>query len=259
MRVAIFSDVHGNLSALEAVLQDIEEQKPDVTLFAGDLCVFGPRPRACLQRVRESDIGCVFGNTDGWINNDPLLSDNLEAEEAERTFSAQDASGWTWAQLEPSDRAWLRTLSFHRRVSPTVDPHDDLFVVHANPLDVDQPIYPSESRQKEIYGQVKQPDDALQPLLGELAAGVLAFGHVHIPNIRQWGRLVLANVSSVSLPLDGDTRAKYGLLTWDDGSWSVDFRRIEYDIEQEFRLLRQLRPPQWRKNGRQLKSALPPG
>ncbi len=251
MQIAIFSDVHGNYAALDAVLKDVKRQDPDLVLFAGDLCVFGSQPAACVQRLREEDIGCVHGNTDLWISNEPLLSDDILAEARERSQDIDTAADWTWAQLDATDRAWLRTLPFHIRISPTVQPEDDLFVVHANPQDVDQPIYPPPARQKELYGEVKQPDDALEPLLGDIVFGVLCFGHIHIPNVRRFEDKTLANISSVSLPLDGDIRAKYGLLTWDDG-WSIEHRYVEYDIDQELDSLAKEKPPQWQARSRQL-------
>jgi predicted phosphodiesterase len=253
MRLAIFSDVHGNLTALDAVLSDINKHDPDLIVFAGDLCVFGARPAACVQRIRAEDISCIYGNTDGWINNDPLLSDDIEEEEKARSEDNDTAASWTWAELEEEDRAWLRTWPFQKRFSPTVHPKDDLVVVHANPRDVDQPIHPSISLQEQIYGEVKQTDEDLRPLLGEFIIDVLCFGHIHIPNVRTWNGLTLANISSVSLPLDGDVRAKYGLLTWDDG-WTIEHRRVEYDLDQEVEQLQSLKPPQWKKRSRQLQT-----
>lgn len=253
MQVAIFSDVHGNLTAFEAVLKDIKNQDPDLILFAGDLCVFGSQPAACVQLMRAEDISCIYGNTDQWISNDPLLSDDIEAEKEARSKNIETPADWTWAQLNAMDLAWLRALPFQKRISPTTDPNDDLFVVHANPQDVDQPIHPALEVQEEIYGEIKQPDEDLRNLLGALQAGVLCFGHVHIPNIRQWKDLTLANISSVSLPLDGDPRAKYGLCTWNDG-WHIEHRRVEYDFNRERENLKRIKPPQWRERSQQLKT-----
>jgi predicted phosphodiesterase len=257
MRIAIFSDVHGNLTALEAVLGHIKRQDPDLVLFAGDLCVFGARPGACAQRVREADIAGVFGNTDSWISNRPLLSDDIIAEKQARSQHVDTAVDWTLAQMDEMDLAWLRTLPFHRRVSPTPHPNDDLFIVHANPQDVDRPIQPAKPLQEKLYGEVKQSDDDLRPLLKGVIAGVISFGHVHIPNTRQWRDLTLANISSVSLPLDGDSRAKYGLLTWAVGRWTIEHKRVEYDVDQEVDYLARLKPPDWQKHIRQLQQATP--
>ena len=254
MRIAIFCDVHGNLTALEAVLDHIQKQSPDMVYFAGDLCVFGARPGACAQRLREEDVSSVFGNTDSWISNRPLLSDDIVAEKRARSHKADTAVDWTLAQMNEMDLAWLRTLPFHQRFSPTPHPKDDLFIVHANPKDVDQPIHPPEALQEQLYGEVKQPDDDLGPLLQDIIAGVIAFGHVHIPSLRRWRDLTLANISSVSLPLDGDIRAKYGLLTWDNG-WTIEHKVVEYDVDQEIDHLSRLKPPDWQKLSRRLLNA----
>jgi predicted phosphodiesterase len=250
MKVAIFSDVHGNLTAFEAVLADIKRQEPDLTFFAGDLCLLGVRPKECLDLLRDEGIPAVHGNTDQELCNKSPLSDELKAEEKKRLQPIRDILSWTYAQLNEMDHAYLAGLLFQRRVSPSVNPQDDLFIVHANPRDVNQPIFPNEALQKKIYNEVKQPDSDLRDLLSDLDTGVLAFGHVHIPNIRIWngrsGPITLANISSVSLPLDGDPRAKYGLLTWSQGEgWSVNQQYVDYDIKQEQEILSQVKPPNW--------------
>ena len=248
MRIAIFSDVHGNLTALEAILADIDgRDNIDAILFGGDLCLFGPRPAACLSVIRERDeeIACVYGNTDRWIDGPPLLSDDIEEEERQRRQQIHDVASWTRERLPAMDRAWLRELPFHRRISPTVNPHDDLFLVHANPKDVNQIIFPPEAMQEELYGQTRQPDGELEQLLDNLATDVLAFGHLHVPFVRYWDNFTLVNVSSVSIPGDGDPRAKYALLTWDAGSWNVEHIYVSYNVEPEIEAFRQSRPPGW--------------
>lgn len=246
MRVAIFSDVHGNLTALEAVLQDIDNQNVDHIVFAGDLCLLGPRPRACLERVRtREEIAPIIGNTDEWIEGPPLLSGDIEEEERQRRQRIHDTATWTRERLSEMERAWLRELPFQRRISPTVNPSDDLLIVHANPADVNQLIFPPEDAQQSMYGKVRQSDEELQPLLGDIACNVLAFGHLHIPFIRPWNDIVLANISSVSVPGDGDPRAKYAILTWDGDAWSVEHRRVDYDVEGEIEAYRNARPPGW--------------
>jgi predicted phosphodiesterase len=248
MRVAIFSDVHGNLPALEAVWADIKAMAPDLTVFAGDLCLGGTRPAACIALLRQEDIAPIYGNTDEEVSQAPLLlSADYDAAEEYRPGHIDSMVEWTIAQLGEAERAWLRELPFHRRISPTVNPQDDLFIVHANPHDVEQHIYPPEAQQKSLYGEIKQADDdaELAHMLRDLEVGVLAFGHLHIPNVRHWEHLMLANISSVSLPLDGDTRAKYGLLEWQDGRWTVTHHYVSYDVEAEREQLAKLRPPEW--------------
>ena len=245
MRIAIFSDVHGNLTALKAVLADIEERGADDIVFAGDLCLLGPRPQDCVDLLRHSEISAIYGNTDEMIEGLPLLSDDVEEEERERWQRVHDITTWTSETLSEMNRAWLRQLPFHRRISPTVQPQDDLFIVHANPVDVNQIIFPPVQQQQELYGQVRQEDEVLTPLLRDLVTGVLAFGHLHIPSIRNWKDISLVNVSSVSIPGDGDWRAKYALLEWDGARWRIDHHRVAYDASEEIEAYRQNQPPGW--------------
>lgn len=248
MRVAIFSDVHGNLTALEAVLADINAQEGiDLIVFAGDLCVFGPRPDACVARIRrhQPEIAAIYGNTDAWVSGRSLLSQDVVGEQRLRWQRVENVVDWTREILSHVDRAWLAGLPLHRRISPTVNPRDDLFIVHANPHNVDDIIYPDSSRQQELFGEVRQTDSDLERLLGELDAGVLAFGHLHVPSIRTRGDVQLVNVASVSRPGDGDSRAKYAIFTWDGSSWDAEHRYVEYDLDAEIAAYEERKPPDW--------------
>ena len=235
MRIAIFSDVHGNLSALEAVLVDIEDQSPDLVVFAGDLCLFGPRPAECLRLVRERRLPSVIGNTDEWIAG---LDDPPEKHRA--------SLEWTAARLTTDELDWLRRLPFALRVSPTDAPNDrDLLIVHANPRDVNGIIFPSVAGQQDRWGKIRQSDEDLGALMSEVGAAVVAYGHLHIPGVRRWGKTTLANISSVSMPGDGDGRAKYGLLEWRDDRWEITHHRVAYDVAAEAVAFRVNRPPGW--------------
>jgi len=75
-----------------------------------------------------------------------------------------------------------------------------------------------------------------------------AYGHLHFPNARHWRDIILANISAVSNPMDGDTRARYGLLTWDATiGWQPEILSIAYDIAQEQAALAKAQPPRWDK------------
>lgn len=234
MRIAVFSDVHGNLTALEAVLADIAGRAVDEVVFAGDLCLVGPRPAACVREVRGAQIISVYGNTDDWVLGRQDPPEKLAA-----------LAKWTLAQLSDAERSWLAGLAFSQRFSPTGTADDDLLVVHANPLDVNRIIFPPEEEQMARYGRVRQVDDELDGLLVGTQAAVLAFGHLHVPNERRWKDLNLFNISSVSMPGDGDTRAKYGLFTWDGDGWLFERCFVEYDIKPEMEAYQRERPPGW--------------
>lgn len=234
MKIAIFSDVHGNLSGLEAVLADIEAQGVDQIIFAGDLCLMGPQPAECLDLVRARRLPSVAGNTDGWLLGQGTPPSRLA-----------EPIAWTAEQLSLDQRAWLTRLPFSLRIGPTGRAGDDLLIVHANPTDVNQIIYPSEVDQLARYGEIRQSDAALEPLVMGAKARTVAFGHLHVPNVRVWRRRLLVNVSSVSMPGDSDPRAKYALLTWMNGRWMAEHRRVEVGAAGLIAAFRAARPPHW--------------
>jgi predicted phosphodiesterase len=210
--------------ALEAMLADSVRHGPyDLTLCLGDLVWAGPRPAEVLARLRAlcSDdpsgqagaAACVYGNCDHF-----LLADESEglppSKEVERYLRHRE---WMLNCLTPADLAFLRQMPFSHRVTPL--PGHDLLVVHANPRNIDDPIQPDLS------------DGAIDAVLGPAEFQVLAFGHVHIPSVRLWRGRLLVNAASVGLPMDGDLRAAYSVLTWAGGGWSVVQYRVEYDVE----------------------------
>ncbi len=256
MRIAIFSDVHGNLTALEAVLADIKQQSPDWIIFAGDLCAVGAHPAECAARVRDVVDLAVYGNTDEWLHTPPPIPDGIDDKQRQARQLFRDLLQWTWDRLGADDQKWIENLPFSVRVSPTAPSpfggqaasSQDLLVAHANPVDVMQVIFPTAAFQEGLFGEVKkeQSDADLAPLFEGVEAGVFAFGHLHIPNIRQWGDITLANISSVNIPHDQDSHAKYGLLDWSKSSgWAIEHRRIAYDVQKELDIIATRQPPDW--------------
>ncbi len=248
MRIAVYSDVHGNLTALQTVLADIKKQAPDLIAFAGDMCWMGARPKACLELAKAETDVFVYGNTDEFIHSPRPLPDDANDEERQRWESFNQTAVWLRQQLGQEHLAWLQRLPFSHRIGPTPVASDDLLIVHANPLDVNRAIMPTEEFQQEKIGEVKWPqsDEELRPLLESTTAGIIAFGHLHVPNVRRWGEMVLANISSVNLPSDGDKRAKYGLLTWRKAEgWSMEMRHVAYNLQQEREIISFVKPPHW--------------
>jgi predicted phosphodiesterase len=217
-RVALLSDIHGNLVALEAVLADMARRGPfDRIIVAGDLAWSGPWPAEVVDRVRgESGAVVIQGNTDAFFRRRP---DDTPAGKREGRFAEQLA--WMAERLGPGRVRYLADLPFSYRVSPA--PGHDLLVVHANPVDLDHPIMPKVSE--------ADLDDLLLIEGGaEPDWSALAFGHVHVPFTRQWRGRLLVDVSSTGLPMDGDPRAVYAILIWDGGQWHAEHHRVFYDV-----------------------------
>jgi len=258
MRIAVFSDVHGNLPAMQAILADIDKRENiERVLFAGDLCLVGPRPQETLELLRARAIAVIVGNTDEWIRNPPPLTDSLSTEERTARQGLRDLCQWTEKQLDASSLIWLDDLrsAFQVRFTPSSDPADDLLIVHANPLNLLDIIFPSVARQIALYGRVRQTDEQLAPLLEGETAKTIAFGHLHLPGVRLWRDKRLINISSVSLPGDDDGRAKYAILSWAaETGWTAEYIRVAYSVEDEIAAYRQKQPPGWADRVEQLQS-----
>lgn len=211
MRIAIFSDIHGNLTGLDACLADLQAQGgADVIVAAGDLCMDGPKPKKVLQRLQDIGAQCLRGNTDRFIcaTEDSQIT---ALDDAERKQLA-----WTREELGEKWVAWLSELPFALRFG---DPDNELLIVHANPTNDDEHLWPD-------------ADDAtLERLVGDEKAAVIAFGHLHLPYARIWRGKLLVNVASAGLPKDGDPRAGYAILTRSSGGWAVKHRRVAFDVK----------------------------
>jgi putative phosphoesterase len=209
MRIAVLSDIHGNLLALDACLADLESQGgADGIVVAGDLCLDGPKPKKVLQRLEEIGAACVRGNTDRY------LSEDTPDEAFEPAARAQIA--WTQRDVGERWRAWLKELPFALRIG---EDHNQLLIVHANPKSDDEHIWPDAD------------DELLTRFIGNERAVAIAFGHLHIPYVRVWRGKLLVNVASAGLPKDGDPRAGYAIFTERDGGWQVKHRRVPFDVK----------------------------
>ena len=193
MKVAIVADVHGNLVALEAVLADLEQARPDLVVHGGDLAFNGPRPAECVDRIREAGWPGVIGNMDRALDS----------------HRQQPRIGWATERIGPERNAWLQAQPMEWR-------QDDLVaLVHAVPGDLWRAVG-------------RDADEAeLRATYGPLGARVAVYCHIHQPYVRPVGDLTVANTGSVGLPFDGDPRASYLLL--EDGR--PEIRRLAYDVE----------------------------
>jgi len=201
MRLAVVSDIHGNLPALEAVLADLEKVRPDAVVLGGDLALGGPHPVEVVDRLRQLGWPSVLGNTDEALD-EQRLPEKLHA-----TFVGM-AAARTREMLGPERVDWLTSLPLEWRA-------DGVGVVHATPGD--------------CWAIVAHdaPDDNVRDVFGAVGVPTAVYGHIHHAYVRELGGLTVANSGSVSLSLDGDPRACYALI--EDGR--IEHRRVEYDIE----------------------------
>lgn len=208
MRIAVLSDIHGNLVGLDACLADLHAQGgADAIVAAGDLALDGPKPKKVLQRLEEIGAQAIRGNTDRVLSTPDIEGlQPLEREQLE----------WTRRDLGEKYLQWLADLPFAIRIG---EENNELLVVHANPSTDDEHLWPD-------------ADDAtLERLVGEDRATAIAFGHLHLPYVRMWRGKMLVNVASAGLPKDGDARACYAIFTERPGGWEVKHRRVDFDVK----------------------------
>ncbi|MBZ5493185.1 MAG: metallophosphatase family protein [Acidobacteriia bacterium] len=213
MRIAILADIHGNLTALDAVLADLRQQQPDVVFHGGDLAFGGCHPSEVIDCIAQEGWNGVLGNTDEMLwdtSARPALE--ASAPQLKPLFKVLfDMSGpATTKMIGPSRLAWLRAL-------PTELRHENLALMHASPGNVWRaPMDTAE-------------DAELETTYAPLNAEIIIYCHIHRPFIRKVGSMTVCNTGSVGSPYDGDPRSSYLLI--DDGKPTI--RRVAYDVEKE--------------------------
>lgn len=212
MRIAAFSDTHGNLLGLEAVLADITRHGPfDHLLMAGDLVAGGPRPAETLARVRALDCPVVLGNTDFYLFADPAALAGIDLSAKEWAMNA-----WAAARIGAEGLAYLRALPRRYHLP---GPDGGMLMVHANPDDLEAHIEPEED------------EASLAQRLAGVGEPVLVFGHLHIAYQRRAAGKLLVDVASAGFPRDGDRRAAWAEIRHDGATWEAGIHRVAYDVD----------------------------
>ena len=217
-RIAVLSDVHGNLLALEAVRAELRREKPDAVLVAGDLVLNGPDPNGTVDALRllESEGAMIVsGNTDIAVGDFdygaayPQYQDGIPD-------TIREAAEWAHDELGDEQLDWLRRLPSERRMRANGDTL--VLVVHASPgsqtRGFDQALDANV-----IYERVAATD-----------ARVICVGHTHMPEIRDLGWKVIVNAGSAGYVFDGDTTASWAMVTVADGVVDAEIRRTPFDV-----------------------------
>lgn len=217
MRIAVVSDIHGNRTAFEAVLEDLKKTAPDLILHGGDLADGGSSPVEIVDQIRALGWPGVRGNTDEMLAMPETLAEFAkQSPKVKPMFDMiEDMAAATRAKLGQERLAWLRAL-------PTVRFQGGLGLVHASPG----------SRWKGPGPEAS--DEELESVYRPLGKAICVYGHIHRSFVRSFSSMTVVNSGSVSLSYDGDRRASYALL--EDGRPSI--RRVEYDVEREIEAVR---------------------
>lgn len=214
MKIAVFSDVHGNKHALDAVLTSIQTNNPGLVVCLGDLVGYGAFPDAVVQTVRESGIPTVTGNYDDAIANGRVVCGCDYKDEKARELGVQSIL-WTTENTSRQSKEFMRGLP--DRMIKEVEGHRLLFV-HGSPRRLNE----------YLYEDTPAPD--ILAMMREAAVDVLVCGHTHLPYHRVIEGRHVINAGSAGKPKHGDPRAVYALIEVGAGI-RVDFVKVPYDHE----------------------------
>jgi hypothetical protein len=239
LRLAVFSDLHGNPYACEALMDAIEKEGPfDTVVGAGDLLFGGSNPARVADMLLTTDVQAVYGNTEEYLLQPEKTP--IDERHACKWDRLQPVAYWVRKRIGSQRLNWIESLPFSLRFSPTDNPLEDLLIVHANPIDNELFIYPTPEVQKQVFGMVQQSDDDpdLHKHLKDVRAHTIAFGHLHFSHTRYLNGLQLVNVAACSIsPYDKQERARFTIFTWSGKKWQYERHVISYDHFQEAKAL----------------------
>jgi len=235
MKIALFSDIHANLPALEAFFKEVEKRQPDQIFCLGDLVGYNIWPNEVINEIRRRGIPTIAGNYDfgiGRATDDCGCAYKTDEEKANGAVSIS----FTNQIVQLVERQYLRELPKHIRVELEMQEGQpiSLLLVHGSPRKINEYLF--EDRE----------DKSMLRMLEGAGADILCFGHTHKPYHRVLNSGKDAephfrhaiNIGSVGKPKDGDPRGGYVLLELNEysdlknkNSIRVEFVRFEYDIE----------------------------
>ena len=221
MKYAIIADIHGNLEAFRAVLEDAESNACTHYACLGDVVGYNANPKECLDMVRSMNLPCVMGNHDEYCSSE----EDLDGFNPHATAAVH----WTRKQLTGDDRAWLRNLRYHRLVA-------NFTIVHAT---LDEP-----GRWGYVFNKIEAASSFTYQ-----NTSVCFFGHTHVPvafvrdsTVRggsysrfrvEPGKKYFVNVGSVGQSRDGVPKATY--VIYDIKASTIELRRLDYDMDTTMR------------------------
>ncbi len=216
-RLAICSDIHANLPALQAVLKDMDRRGLEQRYCLGDLVGYGTFPNEVIALIRKLQIPTIMGNYDQGVGNSSDECGCAYKTAAEEALGKRSIA-WTNAHTTDENKAFLRSLLPH--ISLQLG-ELQVFLAHGSPRKINEYLYED------------RPDASLERLLDQAHADVLVVGHTHKPyhRVLSSGRHMI-NDGSVGKPKDGDPRAAYIILKAEGKDLQVEFIRVAYDVEQ---------------------------
>lgn len=222
MKIAVFSDMHGNALALEAMLADVRGEAVDQMVCLGDAIQGGPQPAQVVTQLRTLGCPVVMGNADDWlITGQDSGAENIPEARRRKMDAVRE---WQLSKLNEADMAFIKT--FKPTIELPLDRDRKLLCFHGSPRSFDDVILPL------------TPDEEARRFLEPQQNTIYTGGHTHVQFIRHFGRTFHFNPGSVGFPFrhdqpedsfHNDPWAEYAILTVEGGQVALTFRRVPID------------------------------
>ena len=232
MRLAIISDIHGNLHALELVLSDLGKANVDQVVCLGDVASLGPQPREVIARLKELKIPTIMGNHDNYLLNPELTKSHLPW--------LRELELWCRGLLSEDDMDFLS--SFQPQISFPLDQNTTITCFHGSLRSNEEFLFPD------------TPSETLEEIFAGQDTKLFSGGHTHVQMLRQYKDVTLLNPGSVGMPFEYPTpgpdmrayrRAEYGIVEMKNSRLNFDLRRIPIDFSQIAEAARLSNMPSW--------------
>lgn len=212
MKIAVISDIHGNLSALNAVLQDIEKQGITNYFFLGDLVMNGPNPKEVFELIEDlSPEVWIKGNTDEWLE---IIGEASPTDTDKEILMAKRTHFVRRALTDPQ----IDKLSKVQKESVVIINDKKILCVHGSPNSMEEAV------------GIMQPIDFFEDLMAHNSFDLMLCGHTHLPFIGFYKGKKIMNPGGIGFSLDEDPRASYGVITVGNNEFSLTIHRVDYEI-----------------------------
>ena len=219
--VAVITDIHGNLPALQAALARVEELSVDAIYCGGDLVGYGPWPSEVCALIEERAIATIYGNYDWAIARDEEDCGCAYRDPHEHALGERSIA-WTLAHTDRRAKDFMRGLPFDLRFELA---GKRVRLVHGSPRRVNEYLF------------ADKPARTFERIAAGADCDVLIFGHTHQPWIAEFAGVRFVNCGSVGKPKDGDPRGGFAVLEADGAEISARIERFDYDAAHVARAL----------------------
>jgi putative phosphoesterase len=214
-RIAVITDIHGNLPALEATLEALDALGIEEIYCGGDLVGYGPHPNEVCALIAEREIATIYGNDDYAIGRDLEDCGCAYVTQHDRELGKRSVA-WTLQNTEQQWKDWMRELPFDLHFSLG---DQDVHLVHGSPRKVNEYLF--EDKPASLYERLARAE----------SDQVVVFGHTHKPWIHTYGGVLFVNCGSVGKPKDGDPRGAFAILQAKGTEVQASIQRVPYDAK----------------------------